>query len=62
MPVAELPGLGAGNETREGRLQRLEEAGLVSRPARGLLDPLRPVRSSGASAVRAVAEDREDRF
>ena len=62
IPVAELRGLGAGNETREGRLQRLEAAGLVSRPARGLLEPLRAVRSSGASAAQAVVEDREDRF
>ena len=62
IPVAELSGLGAGNETREGRLQRLEAAGLVSRPARGLLEPLRAVRSSGASAARAVVEGREDRF
>jgi prevent-host-death family protein len=62
IPVAELRGLGAGNETREGRLQGLEAAGLVSRPGRGLLEPLRAVRSSGASAARAVVEDREDRF
>jgi prevent-host-death family protein len=62
IPVAELRGLSAGNETREGRLRRLEAAGLVSRPARGLLDPLRAVRSSGGSAARAVVEDREDRF
>jgi prevent-host-death family protein len=62
IPVAELRGLGAGSETREGRLQRLEAAGLVSRPARGLLAPLRAVRSSGASAAQAVVEDRGDRF
>lgn len=62
IPVAELRGLGTGDETREGRLQRLEAAGLVSRPARGLLGPLRAVRSSGASALQAVLEDREDRF
>ena len=62
IPVAELRGLRAGDETLEGRLQRLEAAGLVSRPSRGLLQPLRAVRSSGASAAQAVAEDREDRF
>ena len=32
--VAELRGVGAGSETREGRLRRLEAAGLVSRPSR----------------------------
>jgi prevent-host-death family protein len=62
IPVAELRGLGAGDKTREGRLRRLEAAGLVSRPARGLLEPLRAVRSSGGSAAQAVVEDREDRF
>jgi prevent-host-death family protein len=62
VPVAELRGLGADDETREGRLLRLEAAGLVSRPARSLLEPLRAVRSSGGSAARAVVEGREDRF
>jgi antitoxin (DNA-binding transcriptional repressor) of toxin-antitoxin stability system len=59
--VAELRGLGAGEETLEGRLQRLEAAGLVSRPARRLT-PLRAVISHGESLSRAVVEDREDRF
>jgi prevent-host-death family protein len=62
IPVAELRGLGAGHETREGRLQRLEATGLVSRPERELLEPLRAVRSSGAPAAQAILEDREDRF
>ena len=62
IPVAELRGVGAGRETREGRLQRLEAAGLVSRPSRALLEPLRAVLSSGASATQAVVEGREDRF
>jgi len=62
IPVAELRGVGAGRETREGRLQRLEAAGLVSRPSRALLEPLRAVRSSGDPAAQAVVEDREDRF
>jgi hypothetical protein len=54
--------VGAGSETREGRLQRLEAAGLVSRPSRARLEPLRAVRSSGDPAAQAVVEDREDRF
>lgn len=62
IPVAELRGLDTGNETLEGRLQRLEAAGLVSRPVRRVLNPLRAVRSRGASAAEAVVEDREDRL
>jgi prevent-host-death family protein len=62
IPVAELRGLRASAETLEGRLQRLEAAGLVSRPARGVVQPLRAVLSSGASATQAVVEGREDRF
>jgi prevent-host-death family protein len=62
IPVAELRGLGAGNETLEGRLRRLEAAGLVSRPVRRVLEPLRAVRSRGSSAAQAVVEDREDRL
>lgn len=61
VPVAELRGLRAGEETLEGRLERLEAEGLVSRPTRALAS-LRGVKSSGASAARAVVEDREDRF
>ena len=62
VPVAELRGLRAGEETLEGRLERLEAEGLVSRPTRRALASLRGVKSSGASAARAVVEDREDRF
>ena len=62
IPVAELRGLGAGEETLEGRLRRLEAEGLVTRPTRQGLARLRGVRSSGASMARAVIEDREDRF
>ena len=62
MPVAELRGLRAGEDTLAGRLERLEAAGLVSRPRRRLVGPLRAVRSHGASVARAVIEDREDRF
>lgn len=62
VPVAELRGLRAGEETLEGRLGRLEAEGLVSRPTRRALASLRGVKSSGASAARAVVEDREDRF
>ena len=62
IPVAELRGLDTGNETLEGRLQRLEATGLVSRPVRRVLEPLRAVRSRGASAAEAVVEDREDRL
>jgi len=62
IPVAELRGLRADDDSRAGRLQRLEAAGLTSRPVRPLLEPLRAVRSNGASAARAVVEDREDRF
>ena len=61
IPVAELRGLDT-NETLEGRLQRLEAAGLVSRPVRRVLEPLRAVRSRGSSAAEAVVEDREDRL
>lgn len=62
VPVAELRGLRAGEETLEGRLERLEAEGLVSRPTRRALASLRGVKSSGAAAARAVVEDREDRF
>jgi len=62
IPVAELRGLGKGEETMEGRLQRLEAEGLISRPSRRALAPFRRVESKGASAARAVVEDREDRF
>lgn len=62
IPVAELRGLGIGEETLEGRLHRLEAEGLVSRPTRRGLAPLRGIRSSGATVARAVVEDREDRF
>jgi prevent-host-death family protein len=61
-PVAELRGLRGDGESLEGRLERLEAAGLVSRPSRRALVPFRRVRSRGASAARAVVEDREDRF
>jgi prevent-host-death family protein len=62
IPVAELRGLGVGEETLEGRLQRLEALGLVSQPTRLGLVPLKGIRSSGASVARTVVEDREDRF
>lgn len=62
VPVAELRGLRAGEETLEGRLERLEAEGLLSRPTRRALSSLRGVKSSGASAARAVVEAREDRF
>lgn len=61
-PVAELRGLQADAGTLAARLTRLEAAGLVSRPERRRLAPLRGVRSVGASASGAVIEDREDRF
>jgi prevent-host-death family protein len=61
-PVAELRGLRDRDHGLEGRLRRLEAAGLVTRPSRRSLPPLRPVRSRGASLARAIAEDREDRF
>jgi prevent-host-death family protein len=61
-PVAELRGLRGDGESLEGRLERLEAAGLVSRPSRRALVPFRRVRSRGASAAQAVVEDREDRF
>ncbi len=62
IPVAELRGLGAGEATREGRLRRLAAEGLLCRPTRGGLGRLRAVRSTGASMVLAVIEDREERF
>ena len=61
-PVAELRGLGDGDSSLAARLRRLELVGLVSRPKRRTLGPLRAVRSRGASLARAVVEDREDRF
>ena len=62
IPVAELRGLRAGEETLAGRLERLEAEGLISRPSRRTLAPFRRVKSSGLSVARAVVEDREDRF
>jgi prevent-host-death family protein len=61
-PVAELRGLGPEDESLAGRFERMEAAGLVSRPARRTLAPFRRIRSAGASAARAVIEDRKDRF
>jgi antitoxin (DNA-binding transcriptional repressor) of toxin-antitoxin stability system len=61
-PVAELRGLGEGEEGLDARLRRLEVAGLVSRPTRSSLDRLRPLRSRGRSLAEAVVEDREDRL
>jgi prevent-host-death family protein len=61
-PVAELRGLRDGRSSLDARLLRLEAAGLVSRPTRRSLAPLRAVRSRGASLSDAVVEDREDRF
>lgn len=61
-PVAELRGLGPEGESLEGRLERLEAAGLVSRPSRRTLAPFRRLKSQGGPASRAVVEDREDRF
>lgn len=62
IPVAELRGLGRGEETLGGRLQRLEAEGLISRPSRRALASFQRVQSKGASAAGAVVEDREDRF
>ncbi len=61
-PVAELRGLGADAESLEGRLERLEAVGLVSRPSGRALAPFRRVKSRGASVSQAVIDDREDRF
>jgi prevent-host-death family protein len=61
-PVAELRGLSAEAESLEGRLERLESAGLVSRPSQRAFAPFRRVKSRGASASRAVVDGREDRF
>jgi len=57
-PVAELRGLTAGEGGLEARLSRLQAAGLVSRPTRRALAPLRPIRSRGPSLAQAVIEDR----
>ena len=65
VPVARLEGL-AGGSAPEGRLERLERDGLVTRPSAALPDtffksPLpRPVKGRAASAV-LIEERREGR-
>lgn len=61
-PVAELRGLQADAGSLSARLERLEAQGLVSRPERRRLPPLRGVRCEGGSASAALVEDREDRL
>lgn len=60
-PVAELRGL-PDDDGLGGRLALLEAKGLVSRPSRRSLKPLRAIRSRGASLAQAIVEDRENRF
>lgn len=62
IPVAELRGLREGGENLDAQLLRLEAAGLLTRPTRRSLAPLRAIRGRGTALAQTVVEDREDRF
>jgi prevent-host-death family protein len=61
-PVAELRPVADGASPEDAGLAKLEALGAVTRSRGVRLAPLRPVRSKGRPASRAVIDGREDRF
>ena len=61
-PVAELRPVTDGASPEDDGLAKLEALGAVTRSLGVRLASLRPVRSKGRPASRAVIEGREDRF
>ena len=61
-PVAELRPVAGGVSAEDAGLAALEALGAVTRSKGAHLAALKPIRSKGRPASRAVVEGREDRF